>query len=82
MIDIAAQIATVQGQLDQEIAQAIADLKADVNAAADKVRDLSKQKDDAEKHEFELLAPKTDYSSARDPARRGQEQLHEHFGPG
>jgi capsular exopolysaccharide synthesis family protein len=63
MIDIAAQIATVQGQLDQEINQAIADLKADVNAAADKVRDLSKQKDDAEKREFELLALKTDYSS-------------------
>jgi capsular exopolysaccharide synthesis family protein len=63
MIDIAAQIATVQGQLDQEISQAIADLKADVNAAADKVRDLTKQKDDAEKREFELLALKTDYSS-------------------
>ena len=63
MIDVAAQITTVQGQLDHEISQAIADLQAELNAAADKVRDLSTQKDAAEKKEFELLALKTDFNS-------------------
>jgi capsular exopolysaccharide synthesis family protein len=63
MIDIAAQIATLRSQLDQEILQAIADLKADLSAAADKVRDLTAQKDAAEKKEFDLLALKSEYNS-------------------
>jgi polysaccharide biosynthesis transport protein len=63
MIDIAAQIDVIRRQLDQEIDQAIADLKAEVGAAGDKVRDLTAQKDAAEKKEFDLLALKTDFSS-------------------
>jgi capsular exopolysaccharide synthesis family protein len=63
MIDMANQIVIVQGQLNREITQAIADLQAEVSAAADNVRDLTAQKDAAEKKEFDLLALRTDYSS-------------------